>query len=137
MDRRRLLAVVSLAQLATGVVGMTLGIRRSYPYDFLMLHGRSDRIARDSVLMGTAMSAPVVMLVAQGVAVGVLVQRPSTSAQRVLGALGASMVVGYLGESLIRRRLRVSDWDRVESPLAAAAIALSAAMAIGGLRSRS
>ena len=37
-------------------------------YDFLFLHGHPDHVARDTVFMGTAFSAPATMLVAQAVA---------------------------------------------------------------------
>ncbi len=73
------------------------------------------------------------MLAAQGAATARLLRTASASAERVLGALGASMTVGYLGESLVRRRLRPAGWDAVESPLAVAGVALAAAMAIGGI----
>jgi hypothetical protein len=39
------------------------------------------------------------------------------------------MVAGYLGESLVRMRLRPSNWDRVDSPIAAAGLGLAALMA--------
>jgi hypothetical protein len=130
MDRRRLLAGVSAAQLAVGLTGMAVAVRRSRPYDFLILHGRADRVGRDSIAMGTPLSAPPAMLVAQGVATGVLARRSSPPAERVLAGLGAAMVVGYLGESLVRRRLRPSGFDGVESPLAVAGTALAAAMPI-------
>jgi len=42
-------------------------------------------------------------------------------------------VAGYLGERLVRRRLRPSGWDAVESPLVLAGIGLAAAMAALGL----
>lgn len=137
MDRRRLLAAVSTAQLATGVAGMAIAVRHRHPYDFLMLHGRSDRVVRDSVLMGTALSAPVSMLTAQAIATVRLVQQPSASTEAILAVLGGVMVVGYLGESLVRQRLRPSGWQGMESPLAVSAIALSAAMPLAALgRSR-
>lgn len=135
MDRHGRLATVSVAQLASGVAGMAVAVGRGHPYDFLILHGRRDRIPQDSVLMGTALSAPVLLLAAQGITTGLLVRRRSALAERALRFLGAAMVVGYLGESLVRRRLRPSGWDRVESPLALTGIALAAAMAIVGRRS--
>jgi hypothetical protein len=54
----------------------------------------------------------------------------------VLGGLGATMVVGYLAEAHVRRRLRRSNYDAMETPLAVVAIGLSVAMAVLGLRSR-
>lgn len=54
MERRQRLAAVSAAQLAIGVAGMVVALRRAHPYEVLWLHGRPDAIARDSILLGTA-----------------------------------------------------------------------------------
>ncbi len=115
---------------------MTLALKRRYAYHVPLLHGRADKVARDSLLMGTALSAPVVMLATQVVATARLVRRQSTPERLVLGALGATMVVGYFAESLVRKRLRRSSWDRVESPLVIAGISLAAEMAVLGLTSQ-
>jgi len=91
---------------------------------------------RDAASMGTALSAPAPMLVAQGVATVRLWRRaPDREPERgceqiVLGGLGAAMTVGYLGESLVRRRLRPQHWDRVDSPIAATGLVLAVAMAV-------
>jgi hypothetical protein len=55
---------------------------------------------------------------------------------RVLGALGAVMTVGYLGEELVRRRLLRTGWDPVESPVVVLGITTAAMMAGLGLTSR-
>jgi len=129
-DRDRLLSTVSLAQLTVGIVGMLVAVRRHRSYDFLMLHGHPENVGRESLSMGTALSAPFPMLVAQGVA-GVRLGRRSTDRERVvLGGLGVAMVGGYLGESLVRSRLQPSNWDAVETPVVVAGIGLAAAMAV-------
>jgi pimeloyl-ACP methyl ester carboxylesterase len=131
----RLLVAVSAAQLATGVAGMVVALRRRHPYDLFWLHGRADTIARDTILKGTALSAPVSNLLVQAALTAVLARRPSSrGAARALAGLGALQVPGYLGERLVRRRLRPSGWDAVESPLAAAGIGLAGAMALLGSR---
>ena len=61
-------------------------------------------------------------------------RRPSRRVAQALGGLGATMVAGYLGERQVRRRLRPSGWDAVESPLLVAAIGLAVAMAVLGRR---
>jgi pimeloyl-ACP methyl ester carboxylesterase len=132
-SRRRLLAATSAAQLATGVAGMALALRRRHPFDVLWMHGRADAVARDSLVMGTALSAPVSNLLAQAALTAVVARRPGRGAARALGGLGALQVAGYLGERLVRRRLRPSGWDAVESPLVLAGIGLAAAMAALGL----
>ena len=136
MDRFRLLGAVSAAQLATGIVGQAVALKRRYPYDVPMLHGRPDRVAHDSVLMGTALSAPLSMLATQWVATRRVLRGAQSPWDRVLGGLGATMVVGYLAEAHVRRRLRRSNYDAMETPLAVVAIGLSVAMAVLGLRSR-
>lgn len=129
MDRHRELAAVSGAQLVAGVAGMAVAFRRRHPYDVCWMHGRPDTIRRDTFSMGTALSAPVSMLLAQAAMTAVLARRPSRSATLALGGLGAASVAGYLGERLVRQRLRPSGWDVLESPLLAGGIGLAAAMA--------
>ena len=79
--------------------------------------------------MGTALSAPAPMLVAQAVGTAALIRGEHAAARRTLGALGAAMTCGYAIERLVRRRLTPSGWHAVESPVALAGITLAAAMA--------
>jgi hypothetical protein len=108
---------------------MAVAIRRQHAYEFLFLAGREDRVARDSLLLGTALSAPAAFLATQALAIRVLVEREDPDAVGILRLLGLTYVAGYLGERLVRERLR--HWEPVESSLAAAGIALAAAMAVG------
>ena len=130
--RSRLLTAVSAAQLACGLAGMAVALRSGYAYDVFWMHGRQDTMARDSVLMGTAFSAPVSMLIAQAALTVRTASRPSRLSIRGLGVLGAAMMPGYLGERLVRQRLRPSGWNAAESPLILAGIGLAAAMAVLG-----
>jgi hypothetical protein len=130
--RDRLLAGVSAAQLATGLAGMVVGLRRRHPYDVFWMHGSADAIGRDVLTKGTALSAPVSMLATQAALTAVLARRPNRRVAQALGGLGATMVAGYLGERLVRQRLRPSGWDAVESPLLVAGIGLAASMAALG-----
>jgi hypothetical protein len=50
--RDRLLAGVSAAQLATGLVGMVVGLRRRHPYDLFWMHDGADAIGRDVLTRG-------------------------------------------------------------------------------------
>ena len=131
-SRGRLLAAVSVAQLATGVAGLVVALRRRHPYDVFWMHGRADTMARDAILRGTALSAPVSNLLAQAAMTAVMARRPGRGAARALGGLGALPVAGYLGERLVRRRLRPSGWDPVETSLAVLGIGLAGAMAALG-----
>jgi hypothetical protein len=134
MKGNRVLAMVSAAQLAAGLGGMVLGIRRRHAFDIPFWRGQPSAVGRDCVLMGTALSAPVVMLAAQAWAVVALLRRPDAAAERVLGGLGAAMVAGYLAERLVRWRLTIAGWDAAETPVVVAGISLAAAMALIGLR---
>jgi hypothetical protein len=134
MARNRLLAVVSAAQLASGLGAMVLGIRRRHAFDVPFWRGQPATVGRDCVLMGTALSAPVVMLAAQAWAIADLLRRSDAAAERVLGGLGAAMVPGYLIERLVRQRLTPAGWEVAETPVLVAGISLAAAMAWLGLR---
>ena len=134
MDDDRVLVVVSAAQLATGACGLALALRRRRAFDLPFWHGRPSAVGRDALLMGTALSAPAVMLGAQAGAVTALVRGPNPAARRLLGGLGAAMVAGYLAERLVRQRLTPAGWDPAESPIIVTGIGLAAAMALIGLR---
>ena len=136
MDDDQVLVAVSAAQLATGVGGLALALRRRHAFDIPFWHGQESAVGRDSLLMGTALTAPAVMLGAQAGAITALLRGPSPAARRVLGGLGAAMVAGYLAERLVRHRLAPSGWDAAESPVIVAGISLAAAMALLGLRGR-
>jgi hypothetical protein len=134
VEENRLLATVSAAQLASGLGGMALAIRRRHAFDVPFWRGRPSAVGRDCVLMGTALSAPVVMLAAQAWAIAALLRRPDASAERALGGLGAAMTAGYLAERLVRQRLIPAGWEKAETPVVVAGISLAAAMAVLGLR---
>lgn len=129
MPHRRRLMAVSASHLVVAVVSMKVAIARRSPFHLPLVHGDPNRVVRDSFVMGTALSEPVVMMVAQGWALSVLARRVSSGAAATLGWLGASNVPGYLLERQVRTRLRPSHWDPVESPLAVAGLALAAATA--------
>jgi hypothetical protein len=129
MDRDRLLGTVSTVQLGAGVAGMAIAVRRRHTYDLPLLHGRPDKVARDSIIVGTALSAPVTMLTAQAIAAARVLYRPTPRARQLLGMLGAVMVIGYLAEQHVRQRLRPSSWDTIESPLIVLGISAAGAMA--------
>jgi len=135
MKANRLLAAVSAVQLGAGLGGMALAIRRRRAFDIPGWRGQQSAVGRDSLLMGTALSAPAAMLVTQAAATVALLRRPDAAAPaRVLGGLGTAMVAGYLLERLGRRRLRRSGWDAAESPIVIAGLSLAVAMALLGLR---
>jgi hypothetical protein len=135
VEHSRTLPGVATAQLVCGCAGLAIALRRRYPYEFLWLRGRPEHVSRDWLTMGTALSAPAPMLVGQALLTRILWKRPSVRVTQGLRLLGATMVIGYLGERHVRHRLSAAGWDPFESPLTVAAIALAAAMAQCGRRS--
>lgn len=136
MDARKVLVTVSTLQLVAGVAGQVLALRGRRSFDIVLIdwHGDPERVAHDSWLLGTGLSAPVAMLVAQGAATARLAAGPSIVATRMLGLLGAMMTGGYLLEREFRSALSRSGSDRVVTPVAATGSSLSVVMAVLGLR---
>ena len=129
----RALAAASVLQLTAGALGMAVAVQRRLPYDVRLvgMSGRPDTVVRDSVFLGTALSAPVTMLSAQALVTGLVATgRARPWAIPTLGVLGAAMVGGYLGETLVRQRLRPVGWETVESSIVIGGISLAALMAI-------
>lgn len=127
-------AKIAGAQLVAGIAGLVVALRRRHAYEFLWLSGRPEKVGRDAATLGTALSAPAPMLLAQAASTAVLARGPNNKARRALGLLGGAMTCGYLGERLVRQRLSPSGWDAVESPIVIAGVSLSAAMAVAALR---
>jgi hypothetical protein len=129
------LALVSTAQLVLGLAGLRHAARTGSSYDIGFLRGSPQTARRDRWLMGTNLSAPGVMLLAQAVCILLLVTGRRRVAARILGILGAVMTVGYPAEVSVRRAWRHPD--RVVAPLTAAAEVLAITMAVLGLRRQS
>ena len=96
--------------------------------------GRPEDVVRDSVFNGTALSAPITMMVTQAVATVRLAKGPSPVAARTLGVLGATMTFGYLLEREFLSALSRAGLHPVVTPVAAAGFALSIALARSGLK---
>jgi hypothetical protein len=112
---------------------MSVAVRRRHAYDVRLvgMRGQPDTVLRDSFFLGTALSAPLTMMIGQILATGLAATgRGQGWAIPALGLLGATMVAGYLAETLVRLRLRPSGWDAVESSIAVAGTALSGLMAV-------
>ena len=123
------LMLVSAGQLACGLAGLVVAMRRRYAYDIPFFKGSPDKVGRDALLLGTAYSAPAAMLVTQAVSIAALARREDQRAAWALRGLGAMMVPGHLIERQVRRRLTRAGWDRFESPLVAAGLGLASVMA--------
>lgn len=130
MTPRAALVSVSSAQLAVQLAGLTVAVRRRRNYDIGFLRGSPEHVVRDLLWAGTAYSAPLYLLAAQGWATVRLRRQPDDGARRLLGMLGVLYGPGYLLERYVRAHLvRV---DPVETPIALASIWLAAAMGVLG-----
>ena len=136
VNRRQALVAISAAQLAAGVAGQVIAVRDRRPFDTPLLgkRGRPEDVVRDSLFNGTALSAPVTMLLTQAVATARLAKGPSPVAARTLGILGATMTFGFLIEREFPKAFSPAGLDPVLTPIAASGLALAAAMARSGLR---
>ena len=134
MTARSTLVAVSAAQLATGLAGLGVALRRRRNYDVGFLKGRPDRVGRDSFWAGTAYSAPSYMLAAQAWATTRLRRGPDDGARRLLGMLGVVMVPGYLMERYGRAHLRPGGLDPVETPVVVTGLLGAAVMGVLGHR---
>jgi hypothetical protein len=134
MRRRLVLAGVSLTQLAAGLAGLRIAVRKRLPSDPVGVHLNlpTEHLVRNQVILGTARSAPGVMLALQAMATAVLIKGPSPRARRMLGILGAVMTFGYL----VERDPPVSPGmlDPVETPVYGAGLLGAVVMAWLGLR---
>jgi hypothetical protein len=136
VNRRRVLVTISAAQLAVGAAGQVIAVRDRRPFDTPLLgkRGRPEDVLRDSVLNGTALSAPITMLLTQALATARLAKGTSPVATRTLGILGATMTCGFLLEREFPKALSPTGLDPVVTPIAAGGFALAVAMARSGLR---
>lgn len=137
MTPRRLLVLVSAAQLVAGVAGLVVAVRRRRPYDLPFVRGQAGHVGRDSLWMGTAYSAPLPMLLGHAWATANLHRGPDDGARRMLGMLGVLMVPGYLLERSGREHLVPGATDPVETSVILAGTTLAAAMAVLGHRAAS
>lgn len=126
------LTMISGAQLALGLAGLRKAVRDRTCYDIGFMRGSPDTLHRDLWVLGTNLSAPVVMLILQAAATAALRTRHHRRAARTLGVLGTIMTVGYPAERSVRLAWR--RWESPAAPLTATATALAMGMAVLGSR---
>ena len=127
------LARAATIQLAAGLAGQVVALRRRRHYDIPFMTGSPDHVARDSWWFGSAISAPSYMLAAQAWGILRLRRDPADDrARQVLRLLGTGMVGGYLSERLCRERLTLRGLDPVETPIVALGLGGTVAMALLG-----
>ena len=130
MSHRSALVAVSAAQLAAGLAGHVVALRRRLHYDVPSMLGSPEHVARDSLWFGTAISAPVYLLGAQAWGIARLRRGPDERARQVLRLIGTGLISGYLLERQCRRRLSPGGLDPVETPIVAVGLAGTVAMAV-------
>lgn len=124
--------------IVAGAAGQLLALRRGLAFNIAVIgwKGQPDRVAKDSWLLGTGLSAPVTMLAAQAAATAHFAATGSQNSARALAVLGMAMIGGYLVEQEFRTAVTPARWDRAVTPVAMAGFALALAMARLGLSGR-
>ena len=130
----KLLGVISAAQLGLGLLGVRKALRDGTEYDLGFLRGSPKTMKRDLWFMGTNLSAPAWMLLAQALATVLLMTRHRSRAAKALGILGVMMSLGYPAEKSVRQAWRHPN--RSITALTVVAELLAVAMAWLGLRRR-
>ncbi len=130
MAHRPGLVAVSAVQLAAGLAGQMVALRRRRHYDVPFMTGSPEHVGRDSWWFGTAYSAPSYMLATQAWAIARLLRSPDERARQALRLLGTGMVSGYLSERWNRVLLTPRGLDPVETPIVAVGLTGSVAMAL-------
>ena len=130
----KLLGVISAAQLGMGLVGLRKALHEGTEYDLGFLRGSPATTKRDLWFMGTNLSAPLWMLLAQALATVLLTTRHRSRAAKALGILGVMMSLGYPAEKSVRQAWRHPN--RSITALTVVAELLAVSMAWLGLRRR-
>jgi hypothetical protein len=126
------LGVISAVQLGLGLLGLRKALRNGTEYDLGFMRGAPATMKRDLWFMGTNLSAPAWMLLAQALATILLMTRHRSSAARTLGILGVMMSLGYPAEKSVRQAWRHPN--RSITALTVVAELLAVSMARLGLR---
>lgn len=130
----KVLASVSFVQLIVQLVSALKAIRDRIPYDIPFGQGRPDKVARDMWGMGSGLAAPWHTLAVHAAGVVLLLARPRRWVRKGVGWLGALYILGILWERITMESFRHPNKDT--TPLIAAGLALSLAMAVLGLGGR-
>lgn len=127
------LVVISTVQLGLNLLGLRTALRDRDPANWRFLRRPPERLPEEWAYIGTARSAPGVMLLAQAISICVLAARPSRAASRALGLLGALMTFGYPVEAEFARAVRRPDPE--VTPILLTGFATAVAMLVLGFRS--
>jgi hypothetical protein len=124
------LAVASTLNLLFSVVGFRKAVQEKIPYDIGFMKGSAEHIARDQITLGSALSPPTLMMVAQAVGTVRMVKNPGPGAARLLGVLGLAMSIGFSMERVFHESVR--NPNRSNSPIVAGAESTAIVMAVLG-----
>jgi hypothetical protein len=102
----KLLGLISAVQLGLGLLGLRKALHDGTEYDLGFMRGSSATMRRDLWFMGTNLSPPAWMLLAQALATVLLMTRHRCSAAKMLGILGVMMSLGYPAEKSVRQAWR-------------------------------
>lgn len=128
----KFLGVISAVQLGLGILGLRKALHDGTEYDLGFMRGSPATIRRDLWFMGTNLSPPAWMLLAQTLATVLLMTRHRSSAAQMLGILGVMMSLGYPAEKSVRQAWRHPT--RSITALTVVAELLAVSMAGIGLR---
>jgi hypothetical protein len=128
----KLLGVISAVQLGMGLAGLRKALHDGTEFDLGFTRGSPATMKRDLWLMGTNLSPPAWMLLAQALATVLLMTRHRSRAAKALGILGVMMSLGYPAEKSVRQAWRHPN--RSTTALTGVAELLAASMAWLGLR---
>lgn len=126
-----LLATLSAAQLVVHLQAARIGIKHRVPVELPFLKTSPDNVARDMWTKGSGMAAPWPLLAVHAAGTAALFTWDRLWLRRAIGCLGVWNVVFYLLERNVREAFRRPN---ERTPSHAAAVSLSAAMAVVGLR---
>jgi uncharacterized membrane protein YraQ (UPF0718 family) len=124
------LAVASTVNLLFSVVGFRKAVQEKIPYDVGFMKGLAEHIARDQITLGSALSPPTIMMVAQAAGTARMFKNPGLAAARLLGVLGLAMSIGFSMERVFHESVR--NPNRSTTPIVAGGESTAIVMAVLG-----
>jgi hypothetical protein len=127
------LVLASACYLVSASLGAALSIATDLPARFGGLF-RGNDVARDFLLVGTALSPDLPLLLGQLVLTGCALRGGRTGMVGVIGltVLGAVYVLGQVGEPIVLQAFRPATFNAAQATLVAANIIFPALMAVFG-----
>jgi hypothetical protein len=124
------LAVASTLNLLFSVVGFRKAVQEKIPYDIGFMKGSAEHIPRDQITLGSALSPPTIMMIAQAAGTAWMFKNPRPGAARLLGMLGLAMSIGFSMERVFHEP--VQNPNRSTTPIVAGGESMAIVMAVLG-----